>query len=147
MTSWKVWLGIAGLVVALLVALNVQAQRIDAANALADLATDRLEAAEQRSARQSATIVRLGGEVASQRLAQLSLQQTLSAQQQAQATDQLKKKERRREDPDHQSWADQPLPDAARRLHHRPAIIGAAGYRQWLSGRDALYAEPSRTGQ
>lgn len=31
-------------------------------------------------------------------------------------------------------WADQPLPDAARRLRERPALTGADAYRQWLSG-------------
>lgn len=147
MTSWKVWLGVAGLVVSLLVALNIQAQHIDAANARADLAAERLQTAQQRNANQAATITRLTGEVAAQRLDQLALQQTLSDLRQAQATDQLKKKERRREDPTHETWAAQPLPDAARRLHQRPAITGAAGYRQWLSGRDALHAGASGTGE
>lgn len=147
MTSGKVWLAVAGVIVALLVAVNFQAQRIDEANARADLATERLQTAQQRNERQSATIVRLGSEVATQRLDQLALQQTIANLHQAYATDQLKKKEHRREDPGHQNWADQPLPDAARRLHQRPAITGAGGYRQWLSGRDALYAEPSRARQ
>jgi len=147
MTSWKVWLGVAGLVVALLVALNIQAQWIDAANARADLAADRLQTAQQRNANQAATITRLTGEVAAQRLDQLALQKTLSDLRQAQATDQLKKKERRREDPTHATWAAQPLPDAARRLHQRPAITGAAGYRQWLSGRDALHAGSGSSNQ
>jgi len=147
MTSWKAWLGVAGLVVALLVALNIQAQWIDAANARADLAADRLQTAQQRNANQAATITRLTGEVAAQRLEQLALQQTLSDLRQGHATDQLKKKERRREDPTHATWAAQPLPDAARRLHQRPAITGAAGYRQWLSGRDALHAGAGSAGQ
>lgn len=147
MTSWKAWLGVAGLVVALLVALNIQAQWIDAANARADLAADRLQTAQQRNANQAATITRLTGEVAAQRLEQLALQQTLSDLRQGHATDQLKKKERRREDPTHATWAAQPLPDAARRLHQRPAITGADGYRQWLSSRDALHAGPGGAGQ
>jgi len=147
MTSWKAWLGVAGLVVALLVALNIQAQWIDAANARADLAADRLQTAQQRNANQAATITRLTGEVAAQRLEQLALQQKLSDLRQGHATDQLKKKERRREDPTHATWAAQPLPDAARRLHQRPAITGAAGYRQWLSGRDALHAGSSGAGE
>lgn len=140
MTSWKIWLAVAGLIVALLVAVNLQAQRIDAANARADLATERMQTAQQRNTRQAATITRLAGEVATQRLDQQALQQTIADLHQAHATDQLKKKERRREDPTHATWAAQPLPDAARRLHQRPAITGAAGYRQWLSGRDALHA-------
>mgnify|MGYP001116198528 CR=1 FL=1 len=38
-----------------------------------------------------------------------------------------------------QEWADRPLPDAARRLRERPAIIGADAYREWLSGSGALH--------
>lgn len=147
MTSGKVWLAVAGVIVSLLVAVNFQAQRIDAANARADFANERLNTAQQRNARQATTITRLTGEVATQRLDQLALQQTLSDLRQAHATDQFKKKERRREDPTHATWAAQPLPDAARRLHQRPAITGAAGYRQWLSSRDALHAGPSGAGQ
>ncbi len=143
MTSWKVWLAVAGVIVALLVALNIQAQRIDAATARADLATERLQTAQQRNANQAATITRLTGEVATQRLDQLALQQTLSDLHQAHATDQLKKKERQRHDPPLQSWAAQPLPAAARRLHQRPAITGADGYRHWLSGRHTLHTQPS----
>lgn len=147
MTSSKVWLVVAAVFVAMAVALNYQAQRIDAETARADLATERQQKLEQRNERQAATIIRLGGEVAAQRADQLSLQQTTSDLHQAHATDQLKKKERRREDPTHATWAAQPLPDAARRLHQRPAITGAAGYRQWLSGRDALHAGSGGAGQ
>ncbi len=135
------------LVAALCLLIWVQQQRIEAAQARADLASERLQTAHQRNANQAATITRLTGEVAAQRLDQLALQQTLSDLRQAHATDQLKKKERRREDPTHATWAAQPLPDAARRLHERPAITGAAGYRQWLSGRDALHAGPGGAGQ
>jgi LysB family phage lysis regulatory protein len=42
------------------------------------------------------------------------------------------------ENDDLRKWADQPLPDAARRLRERPAITGAAAYRDWLSGRGAV---------
>lgn len=135
------------LVAALCLLVWFQQQRIEAAQARADLASERLQTVQQRNARQAATITRLTGELAAQRLDQLALQQTLSDLRQAHATDQLKKKERRREDPTHATWAAQPLPDAARRLHERPAITGAAGYRQWLSGRDALHAGPGGAGQ
>lgn len=36
------------------------------------------------------------------------------------------------------NWADQPLPDAARRLRERPALTGGAAYHQWLSGGGAV---------
>lgn len=145
-TARQLLYGLA-LVAALCLLIWMQQQRIDTAQAQADLATERLQTAQQRNARQAATITRLTGEVATQRLDQFALQQTLSDLRQGHATDQLKKKERRREDPTHATWAAQPLPDAARRLHHRPAITGAAGYRQWLSSRDALHAGPGGAGQ
>lgn len=140
-TARQLLYGLA-LVAALCLLIWMQQKRIDTAQAHADLATERLQTAQQRNARQAATITRLTGEVATQRLDQFALQQTLSDQRQAHATDQLKKRERRREDPTHATWAAQPLPDAARRLHQRPSITGAAAYRQWLSGRDALHAGP-----
>ncbi len=145
-TARQLLYGLA-LVAALCLLVWFQQQRIEAAQARADLASERLQTVQQRNARQAATITRLTGELAAQRLDQLALQQTLSDLRQAHATDQLKKKERRREDPTHATWAAQPLPDAARRLHERPAITGAAGYRQWLSGRDALHAGPGGAGQ
>ncbi|WIX04448.1 Rz-like lysis system protein LysB [Pseudomonas sp. AR5] len=138
-TARQLLYGLA-LVAALCLLIWFQQQRIEAAQAQADLASERLKTAQQRNANQAATITRLTGEVAAQRLDQLALQQTLSDLRQAHSTDQLKKKERRREDPTHATWAAQPLPDAARRLHQRPAITGAAGYRQWLSGRGAMHA-------
>lgn len=135
------------LVGALCLLIWVQQQRIEAAQAQADLASERLQTAQQRNANQATTITRLTSEVAAQRLDQQALQLTIADLRQAHATDQLKKKERRREDPTHATWAAQPLPDAARRLHQRPAITGAAGYRQWLSSRDALHAGPGSAGQ
>src|SRR5690606_29310474 len=57
------------------------------------LAEERLRVLQERSARQSATIIRLGGEVHAQRLGQQSLQDTLDGLRLAQSADQLKKKE------------------------------------------------------
>lgn len=44
----------------------------------------------------------------------------------------------KRENAELRNWADQPLPDAARRLRERPALTGAAAYRDWLSGRGTV---------
>ncbi len=44
-------------------------------------------------------------------------------------------------------WADQPLPDAARRLRERPAITGADAYRQWLSSGGALPTAGDKPGK
>lgn len=43
-------------------------------------------------------------------------------------------------------WADQPLPDAARRLRERPSLTGADAYRQWLSGSRPVPAAGDGTG-
>ncbi len=48
--------------------------------------------------------------------------------------------ELKRENSELREWATQLLPDAARRLRERPAITGAAAYRDWLSGRGAVRA-------
>ena len=46
--------------------------------------------------------------------------------------------ELKRENDELRNWADQPLPDAARRLRERPALTGADAYRDWMSGRGAV---------
>lgn len=35
-------------------------------------------------------------------------------------------------------WAGTRLPEPVMRMHQRPAISGAAGYRKWLSSRDTM---------
>src|SRR5690606_19109220 len=82
------------LVAALCLLIWTQQQRITTAEARADAAGERLETANQRNARQAATITRLTSELAIQRADQLALQQTTSDIRQAHASDQLKKKER-----------------------------------------------------
>ena len=56
-------------------------------------------------------------------------------------------KELKLENDELRNWADQPLPDAARRLRERPALTGADAYRQWLSGRGAMQPAGHRTNQ
>lgn len=113
-------------------------QKIEAEQARTARAEDKLQTTQERNERQAATITRIGGELAQQRTAQESLQTQLDELRQGRAADHLDKQELKRHDPTLQAWADQPLPDAARRLHQRPAITGADGYRKWLSGRHAL---------
>lgn len=50
-----------------------------------------------------------------------------------------------RENEDYRKWADNPLPDAARRLRKRPAITGAADYQRYLSTARTLRPPSSRT--
>ncbi|MFU3873514.1 DUF2570 domain-containing protein [Pseudomonas aeruginosa] len=120
-------------------------QRLQAEQGRSALAQEKLANVTARSERQAATIIRMGGEVQAQRLAQQSLQQQLAGLRQAHAAEQLKKQEIRRNDPSFSSWGAQPLPDAARRLHARPGFTGANSYRQWLPGRHGLHPQPGGT--
>jgi len=138
MSSPRLWLVAAGVFIALLVALNLQAQRIDAETARADLASDRQQQAEQRNTRQAAVIVVQEQALGAERAAQASLHEQHGQLRQALAARQLTIQELRRENAELRDWADQLLPAAARRLRQRPAITGAADYQHWLSRRDAL---------
>ncbi|HFX2802438.1 TPA: DUF2570 domain-containing protein [Pseudomonas aeruginosa] len=122
-------------------------QRLQAEQGRSALAQEKLANLTARSNRQAATIIRLGGEVHAQRLAQQSLQQQLADLRQAHAGDQLKKQEIRRNDPSFSSWGAQPLPGAARRLHARPGFTGADDYRQWLPGRHGLHPQSGNAHQ
>ncbi len=125
------------LAIALLIWGSYQQSQAAQARATADAA--HIATLEQRSARQAQTIINLGADIAAQRLAQQTLQNNRADLQQANATHQVQKKETVRNDPPAQNWAAQPLPALTRRLHQRPAITGTAGYRAFLSGRDALH--------
>ncbi len=137
--------------IALLVALSLLVwgyhQRSKAEQGRTALAEQRLATVTERSQRQAATIIRMGGELAAQQLAQQSLQNTLESIRLTTATDRQHKQEIRRDDSQFRDWGVQPLPAAARRLHQRPAFTGADSYRKWLSGRNALHAEPSSANQ
>jgi len=114
-------------------------QQSQAAKAQAKADAERIATLEQRSNRQAKTIINLGADIAAQRLAHQKLQNTRAELQQATAAHQVQKKETVRNDPPAQNWAAQPLPALTRRLHERPAITGAASYRAFLSGRNALH--------
>lgn len=98
---------------------------------------------QQRNTRQAASILRMGSELAAQRATQQALQTAQTDVRQQHAASQLQKQEIRRNDPSLDSWGAQPLPDAARRLHQRPALTGADAYRAWLSRRNALQPDAS----
>lgn len=115
-----------------------QQQRIDVAEGQAELAQQTAKTAREDADRNLATANTLTATLKQEREAQ----GTLRAQQD-QLRQSLAKRERtieelKRENDDLRKWADQPLPDAARRLRERPAFTGAAAYRDWLSGRGAV---------
>ncbi len=115
-----------------------QEARIDVAESKTELAKAAAKTAREDADRNLATAKTLTDTLKQERDAQ-----SLLRSQQDQLRLGLAKRERtieelKRENDELRSWADQPLPDAARRLRERPALTGAAAYRDWLSGRGAL---------
>ncbi|OZO04767.1 peptidase [Pseudomonas sp. IB20] len=115
-----------------------QQQRIDVAEGQAEREKDTANTARKDADRNLVTVNTLTDTLKQERNAQ-----SLLRSQQDQLRLGLAKRERtieelKLENDDLQKWADQPLPDAARRLRERPALTGAAAYRDWLSGRGAV---------
>ncbi|MGY2142217.1 Rz-like lysis system protein LysB [Pseudomonas azotoformans] len=117
-----------------------QEARIDVAEGKTDLAKAAAKTAREDADRNLQTANTLTDTLKHERDAQSQLRS-----QQDQLRQGLTNRERtievlKRENDELRKWADQPLPDAARRLRERPALTGAAAYRDWLSGRGAVRA-------
>ncbi|MGN7441167.1 Rz-like lysis system protein LysB [Pseudomonas lactis] len=115
-----------------------QQQRLNAAENKTMLAAKEAADARKDADRNLETANTLTATLKQERDAQSNLRV-----QQDQLRQGLAKRERtiedlKRENAELRYWADQPLPDAARRLRERPALTGAAAYRDWLSGRGAV---------
>ena len=119
-------------------------QQHQAAAARAERDAQLIDQPKQRNTRQANAIIRMGNELVAQRQAQQSLQTAQADVRQQHAASHLQKQETRRNDQTFADWSAQPLPAAARRLHERPALTGASGYRAWLSRRNAL--QPAASG-
>jgi LysB family phage lysis regulatory protein len=123
---------------ALVLLIWVQETRIDVAEGKAERAQDAAKTARDDADRNLKTANTLTDTLKHERDAQSKLRH-----QQDQLRQGLANRERtievlKRENDELRNWADQPLPDAARRLRERPAFAGAAAYRDWLSGRGAM---------
>jgi len=132
----------AGLTVAVVAALALlfwgQHQRLEVEKAKSANAVERLQTIQERSDRQTATIVRLDAEAKAERAAQTALRTTQNQLRQNLADSLNQIQELEHENDELRDWSRQPLPAVARRLRERPAITGAADYRDWLSRRRAL---------
>lgn len=129
--------GIA-LLVFLVLLIRGQEARIDVAEGKTELAKAAAKTAREDADRNLQTANTLTDTLKKERDAQSQLRS-----QQDQLRQGLANRERtievlKRENDELRKWADQPLPDAARRLRERPALTGAAAYRDWLSGRGAV---------
>lgn len=113
-------------------------QRDQAAAATLALAEQQRQDAEDRTERQANSITALSDSLKAEREAQATLRTTQNQLRQGLAARQRQIEDLKRENQELREWADQLLPDAARRLRQRPALTGADAYRDWLSGRGAL---------
>lgn len=116
-------------------------QRSQAEQGRTALAQEKLANVGARVERDAATITTLRTTLANERQAQAELQQTGQDLRRELDVRKQQIKELKRENAELREWAAVQLPAAARRLRQRPAITGAAAYRDWLSGRNALHPE------
>ncbi|MCP1508250.1 LysB family phage lysis regulatory protein [Pseudomonas marginalis] len=128
--------------IALLVALALliwgQQQRIDVAESQTELANATAKTAREDADRNLATANTLTDTLKQERANQSALHTQQDLLRQGLAKRERTIEELKRENTELRDWAAQPLPDAARRLRERPAVTGAAAYRDWLSGRGAV---------
>jgi LysB family phage lysis regulatory protein len=116
-----------------------QSQRIEVADTKVKLADQAALTARDRATRSEETAAQLKTSLQEERAAQAKLRGVQDQLRQGLAARERMIEDLKRENSELRQWADQPLPDAARRVRQRPAITGAAAYRDWLSGRGALH--------
>lgn len=116
-----------------------QSQRIEVADIRAEQADQAASTARDRATRSEETAAHFYTSLQEERAAQAKLRGVQDQLRQGLAARQRTIEDLKRENAELRLWADQPLPDAARRMRQRPAITGAAAYRDWLSGRGALH--------
>lgn len=131
----------AALIGALALLLWGSYQRIEVEQGRTDLVQEKLDTVNARVERDATTITTLRTNLADERQAQTTLQQTSQDLRRELDVRKQQIKELKRENAELREWAAAQLPAAARRLRQRPAITGADAYRDWLSGRNALHPE------
>ena len=124
-----------------------QEQRITIANKNTELTEKDVKSAREESGRNLATANSLRDSLQQEHEAQASLRTQQDQLRQGLANRERTIEALKRENTELRIWADQRLPNAARRLRERPALTGADAYRQWLSGRSAVPPPRDGTGQ
>lgn len=115
-----------------------QQQRINVAEGNTELAKMAAKAARADADRNLTTANTLTNTLKQERDAQSTLRTQQDQLRQGLAKRERTIEELKLENAELRTWATQPLPDVARRLRERPALIGADAYRQWMSGRSAV---------
>lgn len=123
-----------------------QQHQLATANEAGKRLEDQLSRAQQDRDQNLATANQLKSELASERDSQAKLLALQGELRQGLAQRERVIEALKHENQQLREWADQPLPDAARRLRERPALTGADAYRQWLSGSRAVPAAGDSTG-
>ncbi len=141
MTTLRLALYGAALLGALALLLWGNHQQFEAEKGRTAVAQERLATVNARVERDTTTIATLRTTLADERQAQSTLQQLGQDLRRELDVRKQQIKELKRENAELREWAVAQLPAAARRLRQRPAITGAAAYRDWLSGRNALHPE------
>ena len=124
-----------------------QETRIDVAKSKAESATAAAKTARADADRNLKTANTLTETLKQEREAQSTLRLQKDQLHQSLAKRERTIEELKRENAELRNWAAQLLPDAARRLRDRPAITGAAAYRDWLSGRGSVPPAGDRPAQ
>lgn len=116
-----------------------QSLRIEVAGKNVELANQEAGTARDRATRSEATTAQLLTSLQEERTAQSALRSVQDQLRLGLAARQRTIEDLKRENAELRLWADQSLPDAARRMRERPAFTGAAAYRDWVSGRSAMH--------
>ena len=116
----------------------VQETRIDVAEGKTERAQDVAKTARDDADRNLKTANTLADTLKQERENQGALRTQQDLLRQGLAKRERTIEELKRENSELRDWAAQLLPDAARRLRERPALTGAAAYRDWLSSRGAM---------
>ncbi|CAI8838016.1 Phage lysis regulatory protein, LysB family [Pseudomonas sp. IT-P260] len=124
-----------------------QSKRIEVADMKADLADQAASTARDRATRSEETAAQLQTSLQEERAAQATLRSAQDQLRQGLTARQRMIEDLKYENAELRLWADQHLPDAARRMRERPAITGAAAYRDWLSSRGAMHPVGNQTRQ
>ena len=124
-----------------------QQQRINTAESQTDQAKSAAKKAREEADRNLATANTLSATLKQERENQSALRAQQDQLRQALAKRARTIEELKRENDELRDWAAQPLPDVARRLRERPALTGAAAYRDWLSGRSSVPSTSDKPSQ
>ena len=124
-----------------------QQQRIETAESNAARANDAAKTAREDANRNQATVNTLTITLQQERESQSALRAQQDQLRQGLAKRARTIEELKRENDELRDWTAQPLPGVARRLRERPALTGAAAYRDWLSGRGAVPAAGDKPSQ